>query len=828
MLLGEVTGISLGLRNDILILAAVAAAICIIMCNRFSEQRKKCSYLLHFLFYMIGLLLGLSAKNAPSGRFTCDSNISIMGELISADEKKNSIYYIVAEKNTGQKMLVTSTKIEDIMPGEFVIVDGKVVGMKENCNPGGYSEKDYYMGVGVNTKVVAKSIHTTGEKNRVRFFLGCLREKMKSGLYYSMDAETAGTVSAMILGDRGDTDAGIKKLYQESGIAHILAISSLHVMLIGSFLIWLMKKTGLPGSLSAVIVSVILLLYGMMTGFAASTMRAVIMIILNLAAEREGRSSDAATSLIISLLILSIFSPYMLLGMGNVMSVAAISGIITGEMIKRIIFEKERFLCLPLRLRKYIQPAVSMVITSVSINAVMLPIIIHSYYEVPVLSMFLNFLVIPLLTVVVAAAFTAGILGMIAEGIVIGGSAEKVGAVLVYITKTVVFLAKLSGQIVESILSLYNKLSLFTLKIPHSRIICGHTDLFIEVVYYIFFFSILLLILHVIKKKSRAAEWKRMRHTDKLKHRIKHIVYVIGMVAVIECMYVSTVDITNHLNRKLIFLDVGQGNGCIIHGGPDGDFIYDAGSSSTESLGQYVLIPALKYYGIGRVDIIFLTHSDKDHISGVEDLLGERWVGEVRATGMYSHAEGGSTVSGIKISDIAVSKNVIMDDAFLSLKGRFGKDFIYLGKGDKVEKGNIRFDVLFPSGDEDIPHSGNEYSLVSKMTYKEIEVFFTGDIGEEAERLINTYKSEGKLRILTCPHHGSKYSSSEEFLKCINPDITIISCGRNNMYGHPHNETLERLKEADCRIYRTDLQGCVIISIGCNDKKLKVIPFTGE
>ena len=60
------------------------------------------------------------------------------------------------------------------------------------------------------------------------------------------------------------------------------------------------------------------------------------------------------------------------------------------------------------------------------------------------------------------------------------------------------------------------------------------------------------------------------------------------------------------------------------------------------------------------------------------------------------------------------------------------------------------------------------------------------------------------------------------------PEIGVISCGKNNMYGHPHNETLERLKEADCRIYRTDLQGCVTISIGCNDKKLKVIPFRGR
>ena len=74
-------------------------------------------------------------------------------------------------------------------------------------------------------------------------------------------------------------------------------------------------------------------------------------------------------------------------------------------------------------------------------------------------------------------------------------------------------------------------------------------------------------------------------------------------------------------------------------------------------------------------------------------------------------------------------------------------------------------------------------------------------------------KNHNVIRILKCPHHGSRYSSSYELLEGFKPDITIISCGKNNMYGHPHKETLERLKEADCRIYRTDLQGCVIISI---------------
>ena len=181
---------------------------------------------------------------------------------------------------------------------------------------------------------------------------------------------------------------------------------------------------------------------------------------------------------------------------------------------------------------------------------------------------------------------------------------------------------------------------------------------------------------------------------------------------------------------------------------------------------------------------------------------------------------------------------------------------IELGAGDVVDE---RFEVIYP-GDLDnlnnfedsgnfedadsfedsgsftdsIVREGNDYSLVIKLIGKEYEILYTGDIGSEVEKILvsdglgdseemissdktidskikSNYKEKGITRVLKCPHHGSKYSSSEEFIEAYDPDITVISVGRRNNYGHPAPETLERYKEGGVQILRTDEDGAVIL-----------------
>ena len=150
-------------------------------------------------------------------------------------------------------------------------------------------------------------------------------------------------------------------------------------------------------------------------------------------------------------------------------------------------------------------------------------------------------------------------------------------------------------------------------------------------------------------------------------------------------------------------------------------------------------------------------------------------------------------------------------------------ELIEIGK-DMVIDGHFR--VLYPGKDRvseiktDVKENikgntnGNDYSLVMDFCDKNIEVLFTGDISQDVERyLLDEVKSlerSGK-RILKCPHHGSKYSSSQEFLEAYSPDMTVISCARKNRYGHPSPETLDRLENQNIHIFRTDREGAIII-----------------
>lgn len=150
------------------------------------------------------------------------------------------------------------------------------------------------------------------------------------------------------------------------------------------------------------------------------------------------------------------------------------------------------------------------------------------------------------------------------------------------------------------------------------------------------------------------------------------------------------------------------------------------------------------------------------------------------------------------------------------------------GQRIKIEK-NLYFDVLWPSSNKMISENSiNNNSLVCKMVYQNFSALFTGDIEEIAENaILKKYENTNKLKstILKVAHHGSKSSSTEEFLKEVKPKIALIGVGGNNMFGHPNFDVLERLDKIESKIFRTDVNGEIIIRVNrkgkiCIDKML--------
>ena len=168
-------------------------------------------------------------------------------------------------------------------------------------------------------------------------------------------------------------------------------------------------------------------------------------------------------------------------------------------------------------------------------------------------------------------------------------------------------------------------------------------------------------------------------------------------------------------------------------------------------------------------------------------------------------------------------------EKFIEILNEKNINLIYVKKGDKLQiEKNLYFNILWPDTSSFLTENAlNNNAIVCKLCYKDFSMLFTGDIEKEAENiLVQEYKSKNVLKstILKVPHHGSKSSSTIEFLKQVSPKVGIIGVGKNNLYGHPNLDVLTRLKDLGALVYRTDEDGEITVII--NQKgKVKIKKF---
>ena len=254
---------------------------------------------------------------------------------------------------------------------------------------------------------------------------------------------------------------------------------------------------------------------------------------------------------------------------------------------------------------------------------------------------------------------------------------------------------------------------------------------------------------------------------------------------------------------------MGQGDGILIQTPENRHYLIDGGSSSQKELGRYCLLPALKNQGISYLDGIFISHTDLDHISGVQELL--------------EYIEKGLTI--IRVGHLILpgwNGGKQQPEAWKELAGaaeRAGVKVVTANAGDKFPSASISFSILWPEAGAE-GKDVNEEAMVMELIYGDFEMLFTGDIGEETEKKL---LSEGRLKDVDClkvGHHGSRYSSSEAFLAVVKPEISIISCSSTNTYGHPSPETIQRLEECGSQVEYTMKNGA--ITLETDGKKLQL------
>ncbi len=251
---------------------------------------------------------------------------------------------------------------------------------------------------------------------------------------------------------------------------------------------------------------------------------------------------------------------------------------------------------------------------------------------------------------------------------------------------------------------------------------------------------------------------------------------------------------------RIVMMDVGQGDGILLQT-MNRAILVDGGSSSRKEVGKYQLSPCLAYYGVDYLDAVIITHPDSDHMSGLTGLLEN------------GYAE---RIGQILLPDIAADMRGEEFADIYELTGRYDIPVTYMSTGDVIELDKVRMECLHPRERTELQDS-NAYSQVYYLTYDDFSLLLTGDVEEEGEEQLMEELRRRQIEsvdVLKVAHHGSKYSTGESFLEQIEPKVALISCGEDNSYGHPHEETLERLETVGSRVLTTSEYGAIVIEIG--------------
>ena len=251
---------------------------------------------------------------------------------------------------------------------------------------------------------------------------------------------------------------------------------------------------------------------------------------------------------------------------------------------------------------------------------------------------------------------------------------------------------------------------------------------------------------------------------------------------------------------ELTMLDVGQGDCFFFRDGNGKNYLIDGGSSSVDAAGRYRLEPFLKFRGVKRLDYVWVTHGDVDHLNAVEELLERRKYGVEIQYLIFPEQKywDERLIKLCNLAEEAGTKVRVMEMDTIFLSGKLKMRCLWPGEGEPSE-------------------NGNENSLVLHLQYGKITMLFTGDLENTGEELlterIKNLRKKGELPacydLLKVGHHGSRNATGEELLEVIRPRVAFCSSGKENRYGHPHVETLERLAKWGVSLYNTKDRGAV-------------------
>lgn len=782
LLIAYIVGIGLYMIKFSVVLLCVFFVMIFISIGMLLLYRKDRKKLVPFGFLLcipFMILLGYRLMNKQMELPKIDSAFDnkaegiIQGEL-EAVEAKNQYTLLTLRKNIvtlkkpNQKyycnrLIIYSTSNISYKIGNILSASGQVVKFQKPGNPGQFNEYQYYKIRNIDYKVYSDQLKVVNNKYSYFYHsLYCLKKKLELVYQKILPPKDAGTISAMILGEMALLDEETKELYQESGISHILSISGLNVSLLGITLFTLLRSIGVPYFLSTALSVFILFSYGILTNFSVSTNRAVVMLVILMMAGLIGRTYDILSATSLSAIIILIQSPMQILNAGFLLSFGAILGIaIIYPILKEFIIIKNIIL--------------DAVLLNIGIQIITFPILLYFFFEFPIYSLVVNIVILPLSSLLILMAVTAGILGCF----FIPFSTFLIGCV-------------------HYTLSFYEGVCRIASELPGRALLIGRPSLISLITYYMVILFFILINQGTKRKRSL-------------------LLFSFLMLILVK---------SKNMNLKVTFLDVGQGDGIFMEMPEGNTYLVDGGSMDVKKVGQYRIEPFLKSKGIWEIDYAIITHTDYDHISGIREIM-ENMEDNRAYSKIY---EGRIVIRHLMLPDIFEKNETYME--LIALAQSKGVEIVYFNKGDRMNEKKVTITCLHPSNDY-LAASLNSYSAVFSINYNKFDLLLTGDLQIDGEELLmreftDILKEDKKKTIgmvvdydvLKIAHHGSKYSTTKEFLQYVKPEYSVISCGEDNRYGHPHGELLNRLENIKSNILITKDWGAITITTDGNQYKI--------
>lgn len=695
------------------------------------------------------LTINLTAKKLVE---TTDENNRLEGST----GIRATIYYPAAEDTNGEPGLLKTNQAQqlDLAPGDVLLLQGQLSQPSGKRNPGGFDYRLYLKSQSIDglLTVEPENIERIGQERSIYYQILAIKKTLEHQSDVNFSEDVSDLLKGVVFGEK-NINEDLARRFQDAGVTHVLSVSGLHVGYVFLALSLLLMAIRINKRYWMLFLTPALLFYVALTGFAPPVIRAAIMLLCVTAGQGLHRERDALNQLCLAGLVILGIWPAQLFQAGFQLSMGAVLGIVLFYAPLLYAYEKHRN---KKRVHYKIKPGpvVQGLVLTFCATVGTLPILLYHFKSFTLISFFSNLLVVPLI----------GVFLLIGMGFLVIISIVPFAAPALSVPVT--FL----GESIIVVLDGINDLGAVAnfLWVNRGGLSLAETGLFLLLVFMI-------------------SGYFYLRQP-----------YVRRTVVSLALVLVLIVMATPLFPKKLVVtvLDVGQGDSILIETPGGLTYLVDGGGylfERSNRVSDRVLYPALYSKNIHELDAIFLTHNHVDHSQGVEELIFD-----------------GYPVKNLFMS-VQTNNDQLLNQQLVPVS--------LLKKGSVIEGSDgVTISVHNPEGQisPKADEEQNNASLVMTVSYKNTNLLLCGDIEAEVEKQLvaelQALSTERDFQIIKIPHHGSKTSSTREFIQAIDPEMAVISVGANNSFDHPSDEVMDRLNEEVITALRTDQQGAVEIT----------------